>query len=131
MILIIVKTENVNVKVKSFHKNIQFTYEDESNNMLPFLDVLVICKNNNIETTVYRKPTNNNIYLNWNSFSPKSWKKSTLTTAIKRAYIICLTTDLLRKELHHISFVFQKYNNFCKWVIDQVLHQEKENHHVV
>ena len=113
MILIIVKTENVNVKVKSFHKNIQFTYEDESNNMLPFLDVLVISKNNNIETTVYRKPTNNNIYLNWNSFSPKSWKKSTLTTAIKRAYVICLTTDL-RKELHHISFVFQKYNNFCK-----------------
>ena len=40
--------------------------------MLPFLDVLVIRKNNNIETIVYRKPTNNDIYLNWNSFSPKS-----------------------------------------------------------
>ena len=63
----LVKTENLNkilLKVKSFHKNIQFTYEDESNNMLPFLDILVISKNNNIETTVYRKPTNNNIYLN-------------------------------------------------------------------
>ena len=41
--------------------NTQSTYEAESNNMRPFLDVLVIRKNNNIETTVYRKPTNNDI----------------------------------------------------------------------
>ena len=53
--------------------NIKFTYEAESNNTLPFLDVLAIRKNKSIETTVYRKPTNNDIYLNWNSFSPKSW----------------------------------------------------------
>ena len=74
----------------------------------------------------YRKPTNNDIYLNWNSFSPKSWKRGTLRTILKRAYVICLTIDL-----HHISFVFQNYNNFPKWVIDQVLHQEKENHRVI
>ena len=46
--------------------NIQFIYEAESN-MLPILNVLVIRKNNNVETTAYRKPTTNNIYLNWNS----------------------------------------------------------------
>ena len=80
--------------------------------MLLFLDVLVIRKNNDIETTVYRKPTNNNIYLNWNLFSPKSWKRGTLRTVNKRAYVICSTTDLLRKELDHILFVFRKYNNF-------------------
>ena len=51
-----------------------------------------------------------------------------LRTVIKRAYVICSTSNLL---LDHILFVFQKYNNFPKWVIDQVLHQEKENHHVV
>ena len=52
--------------------NMQFIFEAESSNVLPFLNVLVICKNNNIETTVYRNLTNNDIYLNWNSFSPKS-----------------------------------------------------------
>ena len=111
----------------SFHMNIRFIYKAESNNMLPFLDVLVIHKNSNVETTAYRKPTTNNIYLNWNSLWPKSWKGGTLRTAIKRAYVICLKTDLLQKELDHISFVFQKYNNFAKWVIDQ----QKENHHVI
>ena len=71
----IVKTDSVNeiaLKLNSFHVNIQFTYE--ADNLLPFLDVLVIRKNNSIETTVYRQPTNKDIYLNWNSFSPKSWK---------------------------------------------------------
>ena len=51
----------------SFHMNIRFIYKAGSNNMLPFLDVLVIHKNSNVETTAYRKPTTNNIYLNWNS----------------------------------------------------------------
>ena len=60
--------------------------------------------------------------------APKSWKWGMLRTVIKRAYVICSTSNLL---LDHILFVFQKYNNFPKWVIDQVLHQEKENHHVV
>ena len=45
-----------------------------------------------------------------------------LRTIIKIAYVICSTTNLLQKELDHISFVFQKYNNFPKWVTDQVLH---------
>ena len=42
--------------------NIQIAYKVETNNMLPSLDVLVIRNNNNIETTVYRKPTNDDIF---------------------------------------------------------------------
>ena len=48
-----VKTDIVNeilLKLTSFHINIQFSYEAESNNSLLFLDVLVIRKNNSIET---------------------------------------------------------------------------------
>ena len=51
----IAKADSVNeilLKLTSFHMNIQFTYEAESNNALPFLDVMTIRKNNNIETTV-------------------------------------------------------------------------------
>ena len=130
----IVETDKVNeilLKLNSFHINMQFTYEAENNNLPPFLDVLVIHKNHSIETTVYRKLTKNDVYLNWNSFSPKSWKRGTLRTTIKRSCLICSTAHLLQKELDHISFVFQNYNKFPKRVIDQVLHQEKENHRVI
>ena len=62
--------EHVLARLNSFHKNIQFTYELENQNKLPFLDVLLIRRGNKIETTVYRKSTNNDIYLNWGSFAP-------------------------------------------------------------
>ena len=61
----IVKTDSVNeilLKLNSFHMKIQIAYKVETNNMLPFLDILVIRDNNNIETTVYRKPTNDDSF---------------------------------------------------------------------
>ena len=61
--------------LNGFHRNIQFTYEVEIDSKISFLDVLVIRdSNNNINTTVYRKSTNNNIYLNWKSFALGNWK---------------------------------------------------------
>ena len=65
-------------KLNSFHPNIQFTYEIQEEHKLPFLDVLLIRNGNFIEAKVYRRPTNNDIYLNWNSFAPDTWQRSTL-----------------------------------------------------
>ena len=75
--------EHVLVRLNSFHKNIQFTYELE--NFVTKLDVLLRGKGNKIETTVYRKSTNNDIYLNWGSFAPVTWKRGTLKTLFNRA----------------------------------------------
>ena len=49
-------------RLNFFHKNIQFTYELENQNKLPFLDVLLIRRCAKIKTTVYRKSTSNDIY---------------------------------------------------------------------
>ena len=49
--------------LESFHLNIKFTYEKEVNNTLPFLDVLFVRNSDHIHTTVYRKETNNDLYL--------------------------------------------------------------------
>ena len=69
--------------------NITFNYEVEKDCKLPFLDVLLIKKGNNILTTVYRKATTNDIYLNWKSFAPTTWKRGTLKTLVDRTYLIC------------------------------------------
>ena len=71
---VIVKKNNL----KTFHEhlnnieaNIKFTLEIESNNSLPFLDVLVVKA-----TKLYQKPTLTNRFLNFNSqhsFKPKAW----------------------------------------------------------
>ena len=51
--------------LESFHPNIKFTYEKEVNNTLPFLDALYIRNSDDIHRTVYRKETNNDLYLQW------------------------------------------------------------------
>ena len=50
--------EHVLSKLNGYHDNIEFTYEIENDGKLPFLDVLVIRKDYEVETTVYRKSTN-------------------------------------------------------------------------
>ena len=46
-----------------FHKNIKFSYEEEQNNTLTFLDVLFIRDGEKLNTTGYRKDTHNDLYL--------------------------------------------------------------------
>ena len=75
--------------LNSFDENIQFTFESESKGTLPFLDLLLCRNGRELTTTVYRKKTNNDIYLNWNAFAPVSWKPCTLRTLVQRAYLVC------------------------------------------
>ena len=53
--------EHIFNTLDSFHVNISFTYDQELDGMISFLDVLVIRKNNSIETTICHKQTHNNI----------------------------------------------------------------------
>ena len=71
-------------ELHSYHSNIKFTYELESNNKLAFLEVSAGRTNDNkVETFVYRKATCTNIYINWHSHAPWKWKIGTLRNLIK------------------------------------------------
>ena len=107
-------------------KNIKFTYELENQNKLSFLDVFLIQSGTKTGTTVYRKGTINDIYLNWGSFAPVNWERGTLKTLFNRAFIVCSTDYHLQKELDHLRYVFQKHNNYQKWIIKQVVKQVKD-----
>ena len=54
--------EHVLSKLNGYHDNIELTYEIENDGKLPFLNVLVIRKDYEVETTVYRKSSNNDTY---------------------------------------------------------------------
>ena len=57
--------ENVSSKLNGYHNIIEFTFKIENDGKLPLLDVLVIRKDYEVETTVYCKSTNSDIYLHW------------------------------------------------------------------
>ena len=92
--------------LNSFNPSIEFSYETEVNSKL------LLREGQNIITTVYRKVTNSDIYLNWDSFCPHRWKRGTLKSLVQRAHLICSTEDLLKTELNYMQKVFLEMNDF-------------------
>ena len=79
--------------IQSFHdhlnsivSSIMFTYELEDDNCLPFLDVLVRKDSDgNLSTSVYRKRTHTDQYLNFQSHHPLCHKSAVASTLFTRA----------------------------------------------
>ena len=92
--------EHVMPVLNGFHASTQFTYETELNNRLSFLDVLIIRNGQSIETCVYRKPTNTDIYIHWN-FSHQFSENAALKTLVYRSYLICSYDHYLTLEGIH------------------------------
>ena len=105
-------------QLNSYHPNLQFTYELENVGKLSFLDIVVIRQNSNkVETTVYRKDTTTDIYLNWFSHAPNTWKRETLKLLINRAYTLCSTGYHLKEELPWLENVSVERNNYPRWLV--------------
>ena len=93
------KRDEVIALLNSFHPNIKFTHEVEEEQKIAFLDVLLHKEENgSVQTSVFRKPTNNSIYIHWQSYAPNQWKVGTLSGIIRRAYEICSIKHWLRKN---------------------------------
>ena len=88
-------------------------------------------ENGSIHTTVYRKPTNNNIYINWKTYGPRQWKFGTLSGIIQRAYEICSTEDDRNAELNFISKVFTEINGYPHYIVNNMLKKFEDKHNQV
>ena len=88
--------------INSVDNNIQFTSEEPGpEGSLPFLDILITPdEEGRLETTIYRKPTNTDQYLQWDSHHPISSKYSVVGTLYYRAKTICSNNQRLQKEDH-------------------------------
>jgi hypothetical protein len=86
-------------RINKWHPNIKFTIEFENNEKLAFLDVLIIRNNNNnnYDTTIYRKPTNTNLYLLYESNQCREYKLSLIRTLVIRILLIC-SNDILKND---------------------------------
>eukprot|EP00794_Sanderia_malayensis_P004073 gene4073-4626_t len=117
-------------KLESFHENIKFTYELEKENKISFLDISLISNaDGSFDTTVFRKETDTDIYLNWKSFAPLKWKRGTIRTLLLRAHNNCSNSEYLNKEIAHLRHVFTVLNGYPQWIFNQennkILHDRR------
>ena len=85
--------------------------------------------NGSVQTGVYRKKTNNSIFIHWNSYSPKKWKIGTLSGMIRRAYVICSNKEELDKELAHLKKVFTTINGYPHSLVTSMMTKIKDQQH--
>ena len=81
--------------------------------------------NNELRTTVYRKPTHTDRLLDESSYNPTSHKATTIRTLTRRAQLVCDTPDSLRDENRYLERVFHK-NNYNADFIKQTFYRPTE-----
>ena len=88
--------------INNMDPHIQFATEDAiPDGSLPFLDTIVLPQpDNSLLTSVYRKPTHTDLYLQWDSHHHLSAKYSVINTLMHRARTVCSNNQLLMEEDH-------------------------------
>ena len=107
--------------LNSIHQNIKFTCEEvRDDGSMSFLDILITPKEDgSLSTSVFRKPTHTDLYLQWDSHNTISFKYSVAGTQYHRAKTICSDPPLLQREEDHLCQALKK----CKyptWDINRV-----------
>ena len=78
--------------MNSKNKNINFSFETEKDDQIPFLDINVFHKNGKFVTNVIRKETFSGVYTNFYSFIPLEQKFGMVYTLLDRCF--CLISDM-------------------------------------
>ena len=90
--------------LNSIDPNIKFTIEPPNDEgAIPFLDTFPRPSGNEIITSVYRKPTHTDRYLDFNSNHPKSAKHAVARALTDRAKNVCSSPELLAEEMDHLG----------------------------
>lgn len=119
----VVKTteiENVLTTINSQFESINFTYETETNNTLPFLDLMITRKNHRIEFSIYRKPTTTNRYITSDSFCPVQHKLAAFHSMIHRLCKLPLSITNFSNEYKHLKEI-ATVNGYNESIVDKLI----------
>ena len=94
--------------LNGLHPSLKFTMELPSDNMIPFIGIEIIKNGTELETRVYRKPTNTGLLLHFQSHVDKRYKTGLLKTMLHRAYALSSTIEAFNEECDKLRSVFSR-----------------------
>ena len=107
--------------INALHRNLEFTVEVATNS-LPFLDVNVRLGTDGVKLTVYRKPTNTNVILNFHAIAPTQWKAGLIFCMLHRAWKVCSSMTLFNAEVSTLRDIFGE-NGYPTVFFNRVVHK--------
>ena len=101
-----------------------FTIEKETENKLPFLDILIHRNNNELAFSIYRKPTSNNRYLSFTSNHPIQVKRGVVISLVDRVLKLA-SPEYISNELIFIKDILVG-NGYPENMISQIIEKRKK-----
>lgn len=102
-----------------YDENLRFTAEKEVNNTLPYLDMILIRKDQRIITNWYSKPTSSNNILNFLSNHPHKHKINVASNLVHRVLSLS-DIQFWHENIDKITNILQK-NNYPQHIIKRVI----------
>ncbi|XP_072033426.1 uncharacterized protein [Amphiura filiformis] len=104
--------------------SIKFTYEEESDNSIPFPNTLITKKDDgSLKICIYRKPTHTDQYLQFQSHHPLHHKLGVVRTLIDRKDSIVSEEIDRQKETSHIEQALNQCG-YPQWSIKKVVEEK-------
>ena len=106
-----IKAEDIDKKlteINNLHPNLKFTIEREKDGKIPFLDMLLIRKENCVESTWYCKPSDTGLVMNFQALAPKRYKKGVVSGFVHRIYRACSTWENFHTSLNKAKEILEK-----------------------
>ena len=106
-----IKVEDIDDKlneINNLHPNLKFTIEYEKDGKIPFLDMLLIHKENRIESTWYCKPTDTGLVMNFQALAPKRYKRGVVSGFIHRIHRACSTWENFHTSMIKAKEILEK-----------------------
>ena len=94
--------------LNGLHPSLKFTMELPADNMIPFIGIEIIKNGTELETRVYRKPTNTGLLLHFQSHVDKRYKTGLLKTMLHRAHALSSMTEVFNEECAKLRFLFSQ-----------------------
>lgn len=116
----------LNCAFEHLTRSIKFTFEEELDNSIPFLDAIITKKDDgSLKLRIYRKPTHTYQYLQFQSHHPLHHKLGVVRTLMDREDSIVSEQDDHQKEKSHIEQAL----NLCgypQWSINKVVEDKEQ-----
>ena len=114
-------TDHINQVDKS--NSIKFTYEEEVDGKLPFLDTLIVRKEDGtVKLLVYRKPTHTDQYLNYQSHHPVHQQLGVIRTLYDRKNRVITEEEDMKEEEEKVNNALE-ICGYPKWTFKKVKEQ--------
>ena len=94
--------------LSSKHPNINFSIEKENEGPLSFLDVNIFREKRKFVTNVYREKTFSDVYTNFDSFIPETYKNGLIKSKLFRCFNLCSDFVKLHHEINILKGILYK-----------------------